>query len=159
MKRNEIYRDMDGSRVSHTEWSQSEREKQMLYINTYVWNLQKWYEVKWSEVAQSCPALCNPVDCSLFRFSVRGIFQARVLEWVAISFSRGSSWPRDWAQVSHTVGRCFTLWATREVQKWYRWSYLQNRNRDRDMKRHMDTEEKGVVVGWPGGSALTYVHY
>ena len=42
-----------------------------------------------SEVSQSCPTLCNPMDCSLPGFSVRGIFQARILEWVAISFSRG----------------------------------------------------------------------
>ena len=48
--------------------------------------------------------------------SVHGIFQARVLEWVAISFSRGSSWPRDWTWVSHTVGRCFILWATCSLQ-------------------------------------------
>ena len=47
--------------------------------------------VKESEVAQSCPTLCDPMDCSLPGFSVRGIFQARVPEWVAISFSRGSS--------------------------------------------------------------------
>ena len=46
--------------------------------------------VKWSEVAQSCPTLCDLMDCSS---SVHGIFQARVLEWVAISFSKGSSWP------------------------------------------------------------------
>ena len=43
--------------------------------------------VKWSEVAQSCPTLCDPMDCSLPGFSVHGIFQARVLEWAAISFS------------------------------------------------------------------------
>ena len=48
-----------------------------------------------SEVAQSCPTLCDPKDCSLPGFSVHGICQARVLEWVAISFSRGSSQPRD----------------------------------------------------------------
>ena len=68
-----------------------------------------------SEVAQLCPTLCDPMDCSLLRSSVHGIFQAKVLEWVAISFSRGSSWPRDWTQVSRTVGRRFTVWATREV--------------------------------------------
>ena len=52
--------------------------------------------VKWeSEVAQSCPTLCDPMDCSLPGFSLHGILQARVLEWVAISFSRGSSRPRD----------------------------------------------------------------
>ena len=47
-----------------------------------------------SEVPQSCPTLCDPMDYSLQGFSVHRIFQARVLEWVAISFSRGSSWPR-----------------------------------------------------------------
>ena len=45
------------------------------------------------EVAQSCPTLCNLMDCSLPGSSIHGIFQARVLEWVAISFSRGASWP------------------------------------------------------------------
>ena len=47
------------------------------------------------------------MDCSLPGSSIHGIFQARVLEWVAISFSRGSSWPRDWIQVSCIVGRHF----------------------------------------------------
>ena len=69
--------------------------------------------LKWSEVAQSCPTLCDPMDGSLPGSSVHGIFQARVLKWVAISFSRGSSWPRDWTLDSHIVGRCFTLWVTR----------------------------------------------
>ena len=49
--------------------------------------------------------------------SVDGIFQARILEWYAISFSRRSSWPRDWTQTSHIVGRCFTVWATRANQE------------------------------------------
>ena len=65
-------------------------------------------------VAQSRPTLCNPVDCSPPSSSVHGILQARVLEWVAISFSRGSSRPRDRTQVSRIAGRCFNLWATRE---------------------------------------------
>ena len=69
-----------------------------------------------SEVAQSCPTLCDPIDGSLPGSSVHGIFQARVLEWVAISFSRESSRPRDRTQVSHIVRRCFTVWATREVE-------------------------------------------
>ena len=70
-----------------------------------------------SEVAPLCPTLCDPNDCSLPASSVHGIFQAIVLEWVAISFSRGSSWPRDRTQVSLTVDRRFTIWATREVLK------------------------------------------
>ena len=48
-----------------------------------------------SEVVQSCPTLCDPMNCSLPGSSVHGIFQAIVLEWIAISFSRGSSQPRD----------------------------------------------------------------
>ena len=55
------------------------------------------------------------MDYSLSGSWVHGIFQARVLEWVAISFSRGSYQPRDWTQVSLTVGQCFTIWATREA--------------------------------------------
>ena len=61
-----------------------------------------------SEVAQSCPTLCDPVDCSLPGSSIHGILQARVLEWVAISFSRGSR-PRDQTRVSCIAGRCLTL--------------------------------------------------
>ena len=59
-------------------------------------------------VTQSCPALCNPIDCSLPGFSVHGILQARILEWVTISFSRGSSQPRDRTRVSHIGGRHLT---------------------------------------------------
>ena len=70
---------------------------------------------KWSEVTQLCPTLCNPMNYSLPSSYVHGIFQVRILEWVAISFSRGYSQPRDWTQVSHIVGRRFTIWATREV--------------------------------------------
>ena len=68
-----------------------------------------------SEVAQLCPTLCDPMDCSPPGFSIHGIFQARILEWVAISFSRGSSRPRNRTWVSCIAGRCFTLWATREA--------------------------------------------
>ena len=82
-----------------------------LYFRTY-WRKEKGG----SEVTQSCPTLCDPMDGSLPRFSVHGIFQARVLEWVAISFSRGSSWPWDQTQVSPIAGRRFTIWATWEVE-------------------------------------------
>ena len=67
-----------------------------------------------SKVAQSCPTLCDPMDCSPPGSSVHGIFQARILEGVDISFSSRSSRLRDWTQVSCIVGRHFTVWATRE---------------------------------------------
>ena len=77
------------------------------------------------EVAQSCPTLCDPVDCSPPGSSAHGILQARILEWVAISFSRGSSWPRDQTQVSCIAGRHFNLWATREAPRQMLFSVLQ----------------------------------
>ena len=67
------------------------------------------------EVAQLCANLCDPMDCSLADFSIRGIFQPRVLEWDAISFSRGSSRPGDQTQVSCIAGICFTLYTTNEI--------------------------------------------
>ena len=65
-------------------------------------------------VAQSCP-LCDAMDCSLPGSFVHGILQARILEWVAVPLSTGSSRPRDWTWVSHPVSRFFTSWATREA--------------------------------------------
>ena len=62
------------------------------------------------KVAQSCPILCNSMG-----YTVHGILQARILEWVAFPFSRGSSQPRDRTQVSRIAGRFFTSWATREA--------------------------------------------
>ena len=59
-------------------------------------------------VAQSCPTFCDPMDCSPPGSSVYGIFQARILEWAAISFSRGSSWPRDRTLITCIAGRFFT---------------------------------------------------
>ena len=85
------------------------------FVFRIVWFVSSYFSLKWSEVAQSCPTLFNGMDCSLTGFSVHGIFQARILEWVAISFSRGSSWPRDWTWVSCIVGRRFTIWATKEM--------------------------------------------
>ena len=67
----------------------------------------KWSEVK---VAQLCLTLWNPMD-----YTVYGILQARILEWVAFPFSRGSSQPRDQTQVSRIAGGFFTSWATKEA--------------------------------------------
>ena len=69
--------------------------------------------VKWSEVkiTQLCLTLCDPMD-----YTVHGIFQTRILEWVAFPFYRGSFQPRDQTQVSWIMGRFFTSWTTREAQ-------------------------------------------
>ena len=75
---------------------------------------------KESEVAQLCLTLCDLMDCSLPGCSVCGILQARILEWIAISSHRGSSWPRDRTQVSCIAGRLYTVWATREKKGIYK---------------------------------------
>ena len=66
------------------------------------------------KVTQSCLTLCDPLD-----YIVHGILQARILEWVAILFSRGSSQPRDLTQVSHIAGRFFTTEATKEAHEYW----------------------------------------
>ena len=69
-------------------------------------------------VAQLCLTLCDPMDCRPPSSSVHGILQARILEWVAIPFSRGSFQPRDRTQVSCIAGRFFTVWSNREAPDW-----------------------------------------
>ena len=70
---------------------------------------QPWVS-DWVKVTQLCPTPCNPMD-----YTVHGILQARILEWVAVSFSRGSSQPRDRTQVSLIAGGFCTNWAIREA--------------------------------------------
>ena len=87
-----------------------------IYIYAYI-SIWKW-KVK-VLVAQLCLTLWDPMDCSPPGSSVHGILQARILDWLAISFSRGSSRPSDWTQVSCIAGRFFTVWATREALSIY----------------------------------------
>ena len=82
-----------------------------------IWKTQQWsqdwkrfsFQSQRSEVAQSCLTLCDPMDGSPPGSVVHGIFQARILEWAAISFSRGSSQPRDRTRVSCIADRRFTV--------------------------------------------------
>ena len=112
----------------------------------------------WSKVAQSCLILCDPMDCSLTGSSVHGIFQARILEWVAISFSRRSSQPGDWSWVSRVVGRCFAIWDTREVTRnWCFWIVMLEKTLESplDNKDIKTFNPKGnqswILVGWTVG--------
>ena len=68
------------------------------------------------KVAESCPTLCDPMD-----YTVHGILQARILEWVVVPFSGGSSQLRNQTQVSCIACVFFTSWATREAQKYWEW--------------------------------------
>ena len=78
-----------------------------------------WKKVK-VLVTQLCPTLCDPMDCRLLGSSVHGILQSRILEGVAIPFSRGSSQPRDQTQVSCIAGRLFTIFF-KIVKYAFRW--------------------------------------
>jgi len=86
----------------------------MLRFYNRFWHMVEGVKVL---VAQLCSTLCNTMHYSPPGFSVHGILQARILKWVAISFSRVSSRPRDQTQVSCITGRFFTVWATRKVLK------------------------------------------
>ena len=87
-----------------TSWASSQGSPQKVYRYRFIYLCLK-------------TTLCSPMDCSLSGSSVHGIFQARVLEWIAISFPRGSSRPRNRTRVSCIAGRRFTVWATREAPK------------------------------------------
>ena len=79
-----------------------------------IWFVKSADLTMWSRSVVS--NFCDPMNCNLPGSSVHGILQARILQWVAISFSRGSSWPRDGTRVSSMAGRRFTIWAPREAQ-------------------------------------------
>ena len=87
------------------------------------------------------------MDCSLLGFSVHEIFQARILEWVAIPFSRGSSWPRDWIWVSWTAGRFFTIWATRK-RMLYSLIYLRSEQSTWDLRGLPKIRKLTKLITW-----------
>jgi len=109
--------------VSNSVWPHRQQPTRLLcpwdspgYIYIYIYIYIYMYKVKVKVlVVQSCPTLCNPMDCSPPTFS--GILQARILEWVSIPFSRGSSQPRVRTQVSCIAGGFFTISVTRETLK------------------------------------------
>ena len=92
--------------------------KDIIHVSL-LWNYSPWIWIQAKTeliiilVTQSCLTLCNSMDCSLPGFSIHGIFRARILEWVAISFSREFSRPRDQTLVSRISGRVFTVSARR----------------------------------------------
>ena len=77
-------------------------------------------------ITQSSPTLCDPRDCSPPGSSAHGILEARILEWVAVPSSRGSSQPWDQTRVSHITGRFFSIWAPKGalLYSMYFYSYL-----------------------------------
>ena len=105
-----------------TFWKDNKQENiRGFYINKYLENVYSVYiiYVCICSVAQSCSTLCDPVDRSLPGVSVHVIFQARIVEWVAISCSRGSSPPGDGTHISCIGRRIIYHWAIREAPYMY----------------------------------------
>ena len=93
-------------------------------------------------VAQPCPTLCDRMDCSPSGPYVHGILQARILEWVAMPFSRRSSHPRDWTWVSYIADRFFTIWATKPV-----YPYGKKCKQDHSVRRKFNWEGNNMQEG------------
>ena len=89
--------------------------KMLSLVRTEILLAQVYTRCMHAKSLQSCPTLCNPMDCSPPGSCIHGILQARILEWVAIPFSRGSPWPREQTCVSCIEGGLFTIWATRQA--------------------------------------------
>ena len=99
--------------------------------------------MKSESVSPSVVSDCDPMDCSPSGSSVHGTLQARILEWVANPFSRGSFRPRDWTQVARNTGRFFTVWATREAQKVLE---LDNYFKTAILSMHMSIRENLIMI-------------
>ena len=92
----------------------------MLFFWGTITQIKSWKAL----VTQSCPTLRNLMDCSPPGSSVHEISEARILEWVAVSFSWEYSWPRDQTQVSCIAGGFFTIWVIREAIILYIYIYI-----------------------------------
>ena len=95
----------------------------------------------WVKVAQSCPTLCDPVD-----YTVHGTLQARILEWGAFPFSRGSSQPRDRSQFSRIAGGFFTSWAIK--YSYYAVQASQVALVVKSLLEMQETRDVGAIPGW-----------
>ena len=89
------------------------------FINIVIYNRSSFYFTSSITsvclVTQSCLTVCDPMDCSPPGSSVQGVLQARILEWVVMPSSKGSSQPGNQTQIFHIAGGFFTVWATREA--------------------------------------------
>ena len=115
-----------GIHFTHTH-THTHTQTHTLWEGSYMESFLKDLLIKWKDnyvmwhcccccvVTRSNPTLCDPIDYSLPGSSVHGIFQARILKWVAISFSRGSSHPRDQTCISCISRQILYHWATREA--------------------------------------------
>ena len=114
--------DMGATQVPINRWMNED----VVYINTmeYYSAMKKWNFATCHNVQVVSQLFCNPMDCSLPGSSFHGISQATILEWVAISFFRGSSWPRDWTCASCISRWILYHWTTREALKREKFMHL-----------------------------------
>ena len=129
----------------------------------------EWKTVLYAKSLQSCPTLCDSMNCSPPGSSVHRVLQASILEWVNVSSSRGSTWPRDWTLTSCTscLGRCTTTeppWkplltsrkctskpqghVTPHLSEWLSSKSTQITNVGRDVKKKVPSDNVGGNVNW-----------
>ena len=139
---NVICSNMDGPTDSLSEIVR----KRQIYDTAYTESKKKNDINEKVKVAQSCLILCDPLDYSLSGSCAHRILQARILEWVAVPFSRRCSQPRYQTQVSHIAGGFFTIWATSEDQLIYKAdSQIQKTN------LWLSGEKEGRGINWETG--------
>ena len=109
-------------------------------------------------VAQSCPTSCDPMDWDLPGSSIHGILQSRILEWVAISFSRRSSRARDWTCGSCIAGRLFIMLATREAQVCWLYNIAPNTLTPPPTPRHPSASHKVLTDTKTNGGPVSLLH-
>ena len=107
-------------------------------------------------ITRSCPALCDPVVCSPPGSSDHGVLQAWILEWIDISFSRGSYWPRNRTLISFLAGRFFTRWATWKVRNslFFLVPFYVNIYGQRESARHVSSPFLTLPLSKPDGWQL-----
>ena len=107
-----------------TYWCITNNPPTQQFKTTNIYHLAQFLRVRNLEAAWKWKSLSHVWLYDPMAYTVHGILQVRILEWVALPFSRGSSQPRDRTQVSHVAGRFFTNWATMEAQKRLSWMFL-----------------------------------
>ena len=101
--------------VNSGSWWWTGRPSMLQSMGSQSRTLSDWTELNILTCPQSCLTLCDPVDCNSPGFSVHGILQVRILQWVAMPSSRGSSWPRDRTCISCIGRQILYHWATFEA--------------------------------------------
>ena len=119
------------------------------------------FTLKWKCWSHSCVWLSDPTDCSPPGYSVHGILQARIPEWVSISYPRRSSWPKDQTWVLWILGRFFIDWATRAftLSMFFKCINFDNMYGKRNSFLQLGQKKKKIFFSAFHSQEITYYNY